>query len=63
LGIVVISKKSKEIIKENKYEGYDSLFPFLNALNDKYFPYTMNWRAISALNLSLNNIIIENGIF
>ena len=62
LGIITISEKAWKIIREVNYCGYDAILPFENAVENKYFPYTPNWHAISALNTSLNHMIKEEGL-
>ena len=59
LGIITISEKAWKVAKEVNYSGYDAILPFENALEIKYFPYTPNWHAISALNVSLEHLIEE----
>ena len=59
LGIITISEKAWKAAKEVNYQGYDAFLPFENALDIKYFPYTPNWHAISALNASLEHLLSE----
>eukprot|EP00456_Euglypha_rotunda_P058090 TRINITY_DN48205_c0_g1_i1.p1 TRINITY_DN48205_c0_g1~~TRINITY_DN48205_c0_g1_i1.p1 ORF type:complete len:258 (-),score=39.51 TRINITY_DN48205_c0_g1_i1:24-734(-) len=49
-GIITVSERAWKVVNGVKYQGYDALLPFQKALETKYFPYTMNWRAIAAIN-------------
>jgi aspartate aminotransferase-like enzyme len=62
LGITIVSERSWKIIEDVNYVGYDALLPWKNGLQNRYFPYTHNWRAIAALNYSLNKLL-EEGLF
>jgi len=55
LSMVSVSLKAWEVIESVKYAGYDALLPWKNVKESAYFPYTHNWRAISALNLRLED--------
>ncbi|KAH0793542.1 alanine--glyoxylate aminotransferase family protein [Histomonas meleagridis] len=59
LGICSVSSKAWKRIEEVNYKGYDALFPFRDALQNKYFPYTPNWHALAALNTSLDMLFSE----
>lgn len=62
LGIITVSAKAWKVIKEVNYYGYDAILPFEKAVENKYFPYTPNWHAISALNKSLVHLVNEEGL-
>lgn len=59
LGMVSISPKAWKVITEVEYYGFDALLPFKNALEKRYFPYTMDWAAIAGLNASLDLLLCE----
>ncbi len=71
LSIITVSPLAWQVIEEVNYcgtsnldsffnkVGYDALKPWKNASEIKYFPYTMNWRAIAALDLMLDKILEE----
>ncbi|OHT07294.1 serine-pyruvate aminotransferase/archaeal aspartate aminotransferase [Tritrichomonas foetus] len=59
LGIVTVSEKAWKVIQEVNYPGYDALLPFEHAVENRYFPYTPNWHAVSALNTSLKHLLEE----
>ena len=62
LGIITVSEKAWKVIKDVNYCGYDAVLPFEKAVENKYFPYTPNWHAISALNKSLIHLVKEEGL-
>eukprot|EP01125_Pyxidicula_operculata_P016079 TRINITY_DN5506_c0_g1_i2.p1 TRINITY_DN5506_c0_g1~~TRINITY_DN5506_c0_g1_i2.p1 ORF type:complete len:303 (+),score=18.00 TRINITY_DN5506_c0_g1_i2:251-1159(+) len=59
LSVVTVSPLALQVAQEVKYVGYDALLPFQKAVESKYFPYTHNWRAIAAMNLSLKKLETE----
>lgn len=59
LGIVAVSERAWEIIREVGYVGYDALGPFRTALEDRWFPYTPNWHALAALNAACRRVLRE----
>lgn len=59
LAAVTVSPRAWDVIEAVKYEGYDALLPFRSALQRREFPYTHNWNAIAALNISINKILLE----
>ncbi len=54
-----VSPKAWEVIEDVKYPGYDALLPWKQAAEKKYFPYTPNWHAIAALEVSLKSLLEE----
>ena len=61
LGIVAVSTRAWEIIKEVGYQGYDALAPFYTALADAYFPYTPNWHAVAGLHTACS-LLLDEGL-
>lgn len=59
LGIVTVSERAWEIIREVGYVGYDALAPFRTALEDRWFPYTPSWHAMAALNIACRRVLQE----
>jgi aspartate aminotransferase-like enzyme len=59
LSIVFVSPKAWKVIEEVKYPGYDAVLPWKHAAEKKYFPYTPNWHAIAALDVSLKALLKE----
>lgn len=55
-----MSSTAIEIINKVNYVGYDALKPFLNAQQERYFPYTPHWQGIAALSEALK-IISDEG--
>jgi len=53
LSIITVSSKAWKVINEVSYVGYDALKPWKTAVEEKYFPYTHNWRAVAALEQSI----------
>lgn len=51
-----VSESAWNIVEKVKYVGYDALLPFKTALQTKEFPYTPSWRALAALEVSLNRM-------
>jgi aspartate aminotransferase-like enzyme len=51
-----VSPNAWNTIEKVKYVGYDALLPFKTALEVKEFPYTPSWRALAALEVSLDAI-------
>lgn len=62
LGIITVSPKAWEAVRDVKYCGYDAMLPFEHALEKKTFPYTPNWHAMAALNTSLEHILNVEGL-
>ena len=61
MAIVTVSDKAWKAIHEVNYPGYDAILPFEHAVENRYFPYTPNWQALSALSTSLDHIF-EQGL-
>lgn len=61
LGVTVVSERCWSIIEEINYSGYDALLPFKDAVEKKYFPYTHNWAAVSALHHA-TQLILDFGL-
>ncbi|WP_376788744.1 pyridoxal-phosphate-dependent aminotransferase family protein [Thermoflexus sp.] len=59
LGIVTVSERAWEIVREVDYAGYDALGPFRTALEDRWFPYTPSWPALAALNVACRRVLEE----
>ncbi len=59
LGIVTISDRIWKIIHYLEYRGYDALSPWELALEKKWFPYTLSWHSIAAVNKSCQLLINE----
>lgn len=59
LAFVSVSEKAWECAKEINYIGYDALLPFKDAVENFYFPYTMNWQGIAQLNEACTTILNE----
>lgn len=59
LGIVSISERTWDHVKEVGYQGYDALAPWQTALADRWFPYTPNWQATAALRRAAEMILNE----
>jgi aspartate aminotransferase-like enzyme len=59
LAAVSISAPAWAVIEAVAYEGYDALLPFRTAVAQREFPYTHNWHAVAALNVSINKILSE----
>ncbi len=59
LSMVSISPRGWEAIEETKYVGYDALEPWKGAIAARYMPYTHNWHALAALQVSLDLLMAE----
>ena len=59
LGIISVSERTWSHIEHRNYQGYDALVPFRDAVENRYMPYTHNWRAIYALRHRLT-VLNEN---
>ncbi|MDD2998132.1 MAG: aminotransferase class V-fold PLP-dependent enzyme [Candidatus Riflebacteria bacterium] len=58
---VALSNAAWEIIDRVNYIGYDAFKPFKNAQRDFYFPNTMYWHGIAALDAAAT-LILEEGL-
>ena len=59
LSISSISQRAWEIIRGVKYSGYESYLGWENVPRQHFMPYTPDWHAMKALNISLNMIMRE----
>lgn len=59
LSVLTISDKAWKAAERVDYCGYDAVLPWRSAIEDKAMPYTHNWHANAALNLSLKALIEE----
>jgi aspartate aminotransferase-like enzyme len=57
MSVVFVSRRAWEVIERVNYPGYDALWPFKNAVTEKYFPYTPNWHGVLALKASVSHIL------
>ena len=65
LSISTISGRAWEIIEKINYSGYEAFKDWRNVENKKLMPYTHDWQAMKALNISLKKIFeegLENSI-
>lgn len=59
LAAVTVSERAWSVIEKVGYQGYDAILPWRTALERREFPYTPNWQANAALNMSLRQIFDE----
>lgn len=59
LGILSVSERAWQVIKEVRYEGYDALEPWRTALRDRWLPYTPSWQAMAALHTACGLLLNE----
>ena len=59
LSISSISQRAWNVIGRVKYQGYESYLGWKNVPAEHYMPYTHDWNAMKALNVSLNMIMRE----
>jgi aspartate aminotransferase-like enzyme len=59
LGMVSVSDRAWQIIRQVSYQGYDALIPWENALEQRWFPYTPSWHSIAALSVSCRDLLAE----
>lgn len=59
LAISTISQRAWKVIDEVKFEGYTSYRAWRDVPQRKSLPYTHDWNAMKALNMSLNAIMTE----
>ena len=59
LAISSVSSRAWEVIKDVNYAGYEAYAPWQDVPESKYTPYTHDWAAMKALNLSLGSIMNE----
>lgn len=59
LSMVAVSNRAWEVIAGVGYVGYDALAPWRSGPAQKYLPYTHNWSALAALEISLDLLLAE----
>ncbi|MFO7635241.1 MAG: aminotransferase class V-fold PLP-dependent enzyme [Caldilinea sp.] len=59
LSMVTVSERAWESVSEANYAGYDALAPWQNGPAQRYLPYTHNWGALAALEISLDQLLAE----
>lgn len=59
LSMVTVSDRAWERVAAVGYAGYDALAPWRTGPAQKYFPYTHNWSALAALEISLDLLLAE----
>ncbi|MBQ3399506.1 MAG: alanine--glyoxylate aminotransferase family protein, partial [Synergistaceae bacterium] len=59
LSVSSISSRAWEVIADVNYSGYESYLGWKNVPAEHYMPYTHDWQAMKALNISLNMIMRE----
>ena len=59
LSVSSVSQRAWEIIADVNYQGYESYLGWKNIPEQHYMPYTHDWHAMKALNISLNMIMRE----
>lgn len=59
LSMVTVSNRAWEVIAGVGYVGYDALAPWRSGPAQKYLPYTHNWSALAALEISLDLLLAE----
>ncbi|MBQ9388691.1 MAG: alanine--glyoxylate aminotransferase family protein [Synergistaceae bacterium] len=59
LSLSSVSKRAWNIIEDVNYSGYESYLGWRNVPDEHYTPYTHDWAAMKALNISLNMLHSE----
>ena len=59
LSVSSISSRAWEVIADVNYSGYESYLGWKKIPAEHYMPYTHDWQAMKALNISLNMIMRE----
>ncbi len=59
LSVSSISPRAWDVIGRVKYSGYEAYMDWKNVPGNHYTPYTHDWAAMKALNISLNMIMRE----
>ena len=59
LSMVSVSERAWKAMERVQYQGYDALLPWRSGPAGRYLPYTHNWHAMAALNLSLRRLLEE----
>ena len=57
LSVSSISPRAWDVIRRVNYSGYESYLGWKNVPGEHYMPYTHDWNAMKALNISLNMIM------
>jgi aspartate aminotransferase-like enzyme len=61
LGILAVSDRAWDVVKNVKYQGYDALAPWRTALDERWLPYTPSWHAMAALHTACG-LLMEEGL-
>lgn len=59
LSMVTVSERAWAAVAATAYVGYDALTPWRTGPAQKYLPYTHNWSALAALEVSLDLLLSE----
>lgn len=59
LSMAAVSDRAWKAMERVNYQGYDALLPWRDGPANRYLPYTHNWQALSALNISLHRLLDE----
>lgn len=59
LSVSSLSSRAWDVIADVKYSGYESYLGWRNVPSEHYMPYTHDWNAVKALNISLSMIMRE----
>ncbi|MHB1006858.1 MAG: pyridoxal-phosphate-dependent aminotransferase family protein [Chloroflexota bacterium] len=59
VSLVAVSERAWSAIADVGYQGYDALLPWREALATRYFPYTLYWHGIAALEAACRRILDE----
>lgn len=62
LSISTISDRAWKVIKRVNYAGFEAYLPWEKVPEIKYMPYTHDWQAMAALNISLKSTIEDEGL-
>lgn len=57
LSMVSVSPRAWDAVEAVGYAGYDALAPWRTALEDRYFPYTHNWHALTGLRVAIKRLL------
>ena len=61
ISFLSISANAWQEIESVNYSGYDALLPFRDAQKNFYFPYTLHWHGIKAINTA-TKLILDEGL-
>ncbi|MBQ7733659.1 MAG: alanine--glyoxylate aminotransferase family protein [Synergistaceae bacterium] len=59
LSLSSISPRAWDVIHDINYSGYEAYLNWREVPDIEYMPYTHDWAGMKALNISLNNIMLE----